>query len=410
MEDNTSEELINNILSNPQLYKKLSKEELIEVLKYCLADIKNLKIETERLHNLYDKDKIEEIDNFYNENFLEPVVSDDSKENYKSKIEYFQNKYLDVLNTSTKLQTLYDNSVEIYNELMKDITVPDLDGTPIIMKLHEFISNFEENSKHINNYEIQLTTIIKNCQDQRNSINKDQADYRTKYDYLEKNFNDINDKIENLLPGATTAGLSSAFRNAKLLYKKTESINNFNNTDLSKKSKIVHHIKASLPYLNNAIKFTALYTVFLAPLIIIIFQGYDTLKTLNLNNTNDWIKVLLKAPLSIPLIYISLFGHRAIRERHEMYEEYHHKQRIMEIYEGISREISNLINETTDDEDKKEVIRLKKDLLDTLLQTVKNNPSEIVFNRYKTNKLTKESASNFKEFKNKAIDVIKEKM
>jgi len=80
-------------------------------------------------------------------------------------------------------------------------------------------------------------------------------------------------------------------------------------------------------------------------------------------NINEAI-LLLRMSLTIPLAIISVFGWSSIRLNRRLYEEYNHKQRVMQLYHSFKKEI-----------DKEGDPEHKKALIAIMLKTVDDKPS-----------------------------------
>jgi hypothetical protein len=155
-------------------------------------------------------------------------------------------------------------------------------------------------------------------------------------------------EIHQLLPAAA-AGLASAYREAKLRYGKDDAVNassqevrlSFWKTKIE--TSFWHYCLFILP-LMGIFGLTLYYHEYLA--------GLET-KAL-----------VLKAMLSLPLLVLSAFGFASIHQNRRLYEEYNHKQRVMQLYDGFKKEI-----------DAHGEGPQKTRLLDIMLKTVGDKPT-----------------------------------
>lgn len=174
----------------------------------------------------------------------------------------------------------------------------------------------------------------------------------------------LEQEIRALLPEAGAAGLASAFYEAKSKYAVTSVEPKVKNVFLYHLLKVWHFLVSSL----TPIFF---YSMFILPLLAIVWIFYDLLdfikemtKTAPSDMRIDITILFLRFLLALPLATISWFGWSSIRLYRRLYEEYNHKQRVMQLYHSFKTEID------TDGED-----HHKKSLLAIMLTTVGDKPS-----------------------------------
>ncbi|MFN5609452.1 MAG: hypothetical protein ACK48E_06865 [Holosporales bacterium] len=167
-------------------------------------------------------------------------------------------------------------------------------------------------------------------------------------------------EIRGLLPEAGAAGLSSTYFEAKARYAPTS----FDGHGKSWWWKAVLHVQCYAP----SIMF---YAMFLVPLVIIVGIFYDLLEKLPASMTEvHWEILLFRALISLPLVTVSIFGWSSIRLYRRLYEEYNHKQRVMQLYHSFKSEVDQHGNEEH-----------TKMLLEIMLKAVGDKPS-LAMNRY----------------------------
>lgn len=179
----------------------------------------------------------------------------------------------------------------------------------------------------------------------------------------------LENEIRSLLPGAGAAGLSSAYVDAKARYAPGK----FEYT--GKKDEKSFWIKKSACWLWHALKSSApplvFYGMFLGPLVFIATYFYDLFNVLKDRpqefNKDMW---LFRGLFSLPLVTISLFGWSSIRLYRRLYEEYNHKQRVMQLYHSFKKEIEQYGTEEH-----------QKALLGVMLTAVGDKPS-LAMHRY----------------------------
>ena len=148
----------------------------------------------------------------------------------------------------------------------------------------------------------------------------------------EKQFDDLKAKIEGLLPGATSAGLASSYQEAQ-------------------------EEKKTWPY----------WIGFVVSLVLLMSQYYYYF----VHNAPhvDLSTVVIRVTIGFPLIWIAWFCQKSISQMTRISEEYRHKEKMMRIYDGFSKQIE----QSTDAEE----ARTKKvDLISVIIGAIGKNPAE----------------------------------
>lgn len=170
---------------------------------------------------------------------------------------------------------------------------------------------------------------------------QDLSDYETAQ---QKKHSTLSEKIESLLPGATSAGLATAYKERKESY--DDSIENSTR-------------------------------VFYCSLIILSLMGLFLITDkvgwfyIDFIEIDDPIKLfnnfLFKLPITVPLVWVALFASKRRSQNMRLQQEYAHKEAIAKSYEGFKKQIENLAD------DKEEV--LLKQLLQSSIESVGFNAS-----------------------------------
>jgi len=171
---------------------------------------------------------------------------------------------------------------------------------------------------------------------------------------LEKNeeaYNILKNKIEGLLPQAAAAGLAYDYNQAKQDYGlKFKAIKNPNGV-------MVQEIDIGKTFLHSIFS----YSLFILPLGLLI--GFLYVAGLDGFTVE---KIMDRVVLAIPFIWLSIFGQRSISIKRRLYEEYNHKEKVMKLYSGL---IDKNFDLNADE---------RKKLTDIVLDTIKENPSQIL--------------------------------
>jgi|GEM_PF-4766364 len=164
----------------------------------------------------------------------------------------------------------------------------------------------------------------------------------------ETKFHELFKKIESLLPSATSAGLASSFREAQKRYHPLEG-GSFKERFFS----IFHSSRI-------------LWFGFISTILGLSYLYYLVWKQNpeRFHATSVW-NLFTNIAMGFPLMWLAWFFQRSISQGNRLFEEYNHKSRVMNLYEGFVR----VIDEAGLQENKKE-------LLGIMLQTVNSNPSQ----------------------------------
>ena len=187
-------------------------------------------------------------------------------------------------------------------------------------------------------------------------IKNQQEDYKKLRQGLET-------EIRDLFPEAGTSGLSSAYFEAKRRYGAVP-YKKLTEDEEAAKTKW-HFLKIWGHYIATNTKGIMFYTLFIAPLVAIITLmvygkswGLDEFIINNKLNFNAlWNRFFISSPFAV----ISWFGWSSIRLNRRLYEEYNHKQRVMQLYRSFIKQI-------TDETQKKRLVNI-------MLENVSDKPS-----------------------------------
>ena len=175
----------------------------------------------------------------------------------------------------------------------------------------------------------------------------------------ESDFSELKDTLEtdirSLLPEAGSAGLSSAYFEAKARYGPIPYEEKVHGS--GRKARFGHFLK-------NLWRGGSMnYIAFIAPLLFLTYHYVGFIR----DSTADEITlsaILLRFLLATPLAAISLFGWSSIKLQRMLYEEYNHKQRVMQLYVSFT----DKIEEADANEQKEKLIAI-------MLKTVADKPT-----------------------------------
>ncbi len=135
----------------------------------------------------------------------------------------------------------------------------------------------------------------------------------------------IKTEIRDLLPGAGAAGLSKTYFEAKKRY------------GVLSDNELVGGIwNNKLHLVTKGFKTLLFYSMFIVPLVFIVWMFYGAIDGLDDTENDIYGLLLIRFFIATPLAGISWFGLYSIRVNRQLYEEYNHKQRVMELYHSFS--------------------------------------------------------------------------
>ena len=279
-----------------------------------------------------------------------------------------------VIGTLDKIPpTTQTHANEVIGTLNDIIPTTQAHASGVIGTLNDIIPATQEHAdnlkKHIESYHNEL--LIDGKDDEGNPVNSIKTENENYIKDQKGNFNqlrkDLEKEIRSLLPEAGAAGLASAYFEAKtrygaVPYKKL--------TDDKTADETTWYIPNALwQFIGTNIKGVVFYTLFILPLIVIIYLMVSN----NIEGLNDLISedgklnsnaLLRRFFISSPFAMLSWFGWGSIRLNRRLYEEYNHKQRVMQLYHSFKKEVEV---EGTD--------KQKQELLTIMLNNVGDKPS-----------------------------------
>jgi len=241
-------------------------------------------IETEAEEILEDlNDKAKKIDQYYNETLVgtaeKPPIKKvilDIKDTINEDKENIEDLLEEVKENVQKLQDFYD---KVYGKSVSSGKAKDGLANYIEQKKND-LDSFEEKQK--------------------------------------KKYETLNAQIESLLPGATSAGLASAY------YELKESFN------------------------NPIAKFSKLFYISLGALFFVAFIssiekiGWFYISFVDVSDWNVLLKLVYKVPLYAPILWLALYASRRRSESQRLQQEYAHKEALAKSYDNYKKQIEQL--------------------------------------------------------------------
>ena len=160
----------------------------------------------------------------------------------------------------------------------------------------------------------------------------------------ETKYSTLIDEIESLLPGATSAGLATAYKNLKESYDEP-----IRNTTTMFYGSLIGLLIVGVILITNKVGW-----------FYIDFIEIDEASKL-LNN------ILVKLPITIPLVWLAVFASKRRSQNMRLQQEYAHKEALAKSYQGFKKQIEGLGNDKDD--------ILLKQLLQAAIEGVSFNAS-----------------------------------
>lgn len=220
-----------------------------------------------------------------------------------------------------------------------------------ISKIEEFNNAFtkvEEKTKEVENFSKQIdelkTSIFGNEKQkiigQQQRLNEHETQVKEDIKKWENSYNALFNKIEGLLPGASSTGLAKAYQDQRATYTK--------------------------PYWIWSI-------AFVATILGIIIFSITHLK--DAQTINDVIlRVISRLPILIPAFWLAIFASKQQSQYKRLQQEYAYKEALAKSYEADKREIEKLADKKTKEE-------LSEKLIHVMIDSAKFNPSETLGSR-----------------------------
>ncbi len=264
----------------------------------------------------------------------------------------------------TEISNLYidiDNKHEKINEVYNEILVGDEDELSTkqtislardeIIEEQKNISLLMESIKkevnELNKFHIKIFGTIKKddtgidgLSDEFDRLIQNMTDFKVKQ---ELRYKALNDEIETLLPGATSAGLATAYRSLRKSF--------------SKPLKVY-----------SQLFYVSLIILFIASLFFVIeevtWTNINFVDISSLENLGN--NILYKLPLFLPVIWLAIFASKRRSEAQRLQQEYAHKEAMAKSYQNFKQQIENL-----GDEDKS----MQKALIMKAIDAIAHNAS-----------------------------------
>ena len=262
----------------------------------------------------------------------------------EERIETLEERFENFIGTASKevlsLKSELDDVTELYNDFIKKPSTAvqskaeKLNDT--FEKVNEYNTEISEIETKVKEFEIK---IFGKTTEDKEALKSKIIDLKSELEELhsdwEEKYESLSTKIEDLLPGATSAGLAKSYHDQKKSYEKP-------------------NILWSI--------------VFIGTMMGMVFYAVMTIKASE-SVGSAFMNILARAPFFVPTIWLALFASKQQSQNRRLQQEYAHKESLAKSYEGYKREISKL-PESSDKE------KIMEKLVDSLIDASNYNPSE----------------------------------
>jgi len=359
---NKSEEAkntISQILDDINI-KSLEINKILQTSTNLNSDIENNALESTQNSNLI-KESIDAV--LKSKEILEGQIAQvelifDDEESITEKVQKINDFLTESGDTSSKIEILHKSLLDrkkeidqvhlnIFGYKEKDTT----SGEEIVVEglKAKLDKSYTELSVRLKNSEEFLSRLKNESIDDYEIFSKNNASvFKETLDTWIKNYTELSLKIQELLPNALTAGLSSAYSEKK-------------DTEIKEYSKLNKTFNVAI---------IGLVAVSLIPFGVSLFS---------INQNKPFENVLLDMPrlvlsilpLYIPVLWIAYSANRKMNLSKRLSEEYSHKEVLSKTFEGLSTQINSITDE-------KVSYDLRNKLLYNILEVSSENPGKLI--------------------------------
>jgi len=338
---NTAEETLKEIQE-----KSSSLQQTYKFIQDRYTEINNFKSSIEKMSEEIEKiyGTITDINNNY----------DEELEKCNNFVSESEQKTSEIKDIEAKISDTYESIKEIASN-MQNFKAKSLERRNEIKELYnEIFGTKTEDGEETEGLKDELDVCYDELTENFEKLKKDfidlkisqEKDFSNFKSLKERDFNELKLKIQNLLPGAMSAGLSSAYNHKRRLEEKTRA-----------KAEITFNIAIAVLVIISAIP------VGIASILLFVVK-LDVLEVIK------YLPQLLGliVPIYAPVVWVGLTSSKKVNQSKRLIEEYAHKEAISKTYEGLSREVSKL-----DDEE-----NLKERLLFNIISISAENPGKLI--------------------------------
>lgn len=331
--------------------------------------------------NEYSKTIIDHVEN----KFSEMQLIQDQAGEIKDKLSFELDKFTDLKDEiekyresvfsrdgiKEKIEVLINDSEQQLSEIKEIYQTIYIEGG-LKQKIDEFYSNISQKNEAINELEEDSSAILQNLENFYNKIfgEEDKEGNKTgglkqeieqrknELDEFKKQqqerYKELNKQIETLLPGATSAGLSSAYNEMRNKFSK------------------------------SAERYSLGFYVSLVVLLVTVYctRGIFLMENIPLEKGLGMSLLVLlgnfavKLPFIIPVLWLVIFVSKRRSEAERLTQEYAHKESLAKSYDSYKQQIEKLANDN-----QKELLPV---LMENMIKAIALNPAETLDKKHQS--------------------------
>ena len=301
--------------------------------------INTYEVSSKNIEKLYKKAGIE-LSNIMDFRLQMRELHQEYKEQVKTQIENFKSQAATELKNISDIQLQAQEFHQEYKEQVETL-LNSVNNTQ--NEAEEFYRKYKEQGED-------LLGNINNAQNEAEEFyQKYKEQVRTQIENFTSQAEELCARVETLLPGATTAGLATNYKKAQ---------------DNKRWKYYWAGFLGSLVYM----------IIVILPLDIDIFPfNVFSLKSLIEETDPVWYHWIYRIFVISPSVWLAWYCQRNISQITRIQEEYHHKEKVMCMYEGFMREIEQLPDDAS-----AKGIDMQSKLLNTMIETIGKNPAEVI--------------------------------
>lgn len=264
-------------------------------------------------------------------------------QNTKSQIDGHLQKISETVGTVTSKQQELDNH---YNSFLAKPSEREFSKLEKINSTYQKIIEDGENSDKISSKLKEYNTALFGNSDTKTpglktTIENYELEIKNKKAEWENSYKALIEKIEGLLPGATSIGLAKAYQ------------------DQGRKYRIPYWLWSTIFILMTS-----------GMIVFAIYSLHDSTSI-----ADAFIKIISRIPFFVPAIWLAVFSSKQQSQSRRLQEEYAYKETLAKSYEGYKREIEKLPAST-------EKNKMLEKLLGTIVNMAEYNPSQTLQMRH----------------------------
>lgn len=260
-------------------------------------------------------------------------------------LEAIKNNLASLTNQAKTLVAQLESHQETHSKLTQNLNTSITESDNTLEEIIKTFNSAEEkllDIEKIHSRAIEDYQPIKSLSDEVLSTQKKLQASTLQIEKLTKTANELKDTIENLLPGATSAGLASAFQDRKE--------------------------KFATP----KFAWACIFIISIIILIIIAITG-NSQNASTLEYKEVFLQIVRELPFIIPIAWLAVYAGRRHSQALRLEEDYAHKEVISKSFEGYKKQLLEIAGEDS---------QATKDLIDRTLQALSLHPDRIYEGRH----------------------------